>query len=205
MAKTIAVFDDDTDFLDLMRDVLTGAGYRVVAETSADEALAIALRERPALVILDFWMAGRGAGLTALRLIRDHPETAALPVLICSADRTALNDYADDWRALGCETLEKPFDLGEMLAEVVRLAGTEGAPRLSGSGGIYVGHDTRKPGASQRTLMTSVRDSHHFGRNDPAPVTAGAGYGEYAISRQGRDRRGRGSASPPPCPPSLRG
>lgn len=121
MAETIAVFDDDPEFLGLMRDVLTEAGYRVVAETSADAALAIALRERPALVILDFWMAGQGAGLTALRLIREHSETATLPVLICSADRTALNDYADDWHALGCETLEKPFDLGEMLAQVARL------------------------------------------------------------------------------------
>ncbi|MGI8856319.1 MAG: response regulator [Thermomicrobiales bacterium] len=128
MAKTIAVFDDDTDFLELMRDVLTGAGYRVVAETSADEALAIALRERPALIILDFWMAGRGAGLTVLRLIREHPETATLPVLICSADRTALDDYADDWHALGCETLTKPFNLDEMLARVARLAGEEGSP-----------------------------------------------------------------------------
>jgi DNA-binding response OmpR family regulator len=128
VAKTIAVFDDDTDFLDLMRDVLTGAGYRVVDEMSADTALAIALRERPALVILDFWMAGQGAGLTALRLLREHPETAALPVLICSADRTALNDYADDWRALGCETLEKPFDLGVMLNQVARLVGQEHRP-----------------------------------------------------------------------------
>jgi DNA-binding response OmpR family regulator len=123
VAEAIAVFDDDAEFLGLMHDVLTEAGYRVVAETAADDALAIALRERPALVILDFWMAGQGAGLTALRLIREHPETAALPVLICSADRTALNDYADDWHALGCETLEKPFDLDEMLEQVARLVG----------------------------------------------------------------------------------
>ncbi|HEY7908051.1 MAG TPA: response regulator [Thermomicrobiales bacterium] len=135
MAKTIAVFDDDTDFLDLMRDVLTEAGYRVVAETTADAASDIVLRERPALVILDFWMAGQGAGLTALRLIRERPETAALPVLICSGDRTALNDYADDWHALGCETLEKPFDLDVMLDQVARLVGQEHQPSLSANGG----------------------------------------------------------------------
>ena len=121
MVRTIAVFDDDAAMLDAMRDILTDAGYRVVGETTADGALAIVLRERPAVVILDFWMAGRAVGLTALRLIREHPETAAIPVLVCSADRTALREYADDWRALGCETLAKPFALDELLERVAQL------------------------------------------------------------------------------------
>ena len=128
MAKTIVVFDDDPTFLELMRDVLTEAGYRIVAETTASAASALVLRERPALVILDFWMAGQGAGLSALRLIREQPETAATAVLICSGDRAALHDYADDWRALGCETLTKPFDLDAMLAQVSRLVGSETPP-----------------------------------------------------------------------------
>ena len=122
MAGTIAIFDDDAAILDVMRDTLMGEGYRVVTETTADDALAIVLRERPTLVILDFWMAGRPAGLQALRLIREHPETGATPVLICSADRTALLDYVEDWRALGCETLAKPFDLHDLLEQVARLA-----------------------------------------------------------------------------------
>ena len=121
MAETIAVFDDDAAILDVMRDALAGEGYRIVAETTTGDALAIALRERPALVILDFWMAGQAAGLQALRLIREHPEIGATPVLICSADRTALFDYEEDWRALGCETLAKPFDLDDLLERVARL------------------------------------------------------------------------------------
>ncbi len=121
MARTIAVFDDDTAILDMMRDALTEEGYNIVAETTADDALTIVLREQPVLVILDFWIADRAAGLQALRLIREHPETSTTPVLICSADRAALRDYAEDWRALGCETLEKPFDLNDLLERVARL------------------------------------------------------------------------------------
>ena len=121
MARIIAVFDDDAVILAMMRDALTGEGYNIVVETTADNALAIVLRERPALVILDFWMADRPAGLQTLRLIREHPETGATPVLICSADRAALRDYAEDWHALGCETLEKPFDLNDLLERVARL------------------------------------------------------------------------------------
>lgn len=123
MAGTIAVFDDDAAILDVMRDALAEEGYRIVAEATADDALAIVLRERPALVILDFWMAGRAAGLQVLRLIREHPATGATPVLICSADHAALFDYAEDWHALGCETLAKPFDLNDLLDRVARLVG----------------------------------------------------------------------------------
>ena len=121
MARTIAVFDDDATILDMMRDALTEEGYDIVAETTVDDALLIVLRERPALVSLDFWMADRPAGLQALRLIREHPETSATPVLICSADRAALRNYAEDWHALGCETLTKPFDLDDLLERVARL------------------------------------------------------------------------------------
>jgi DNA-binding response OmpR family regulator len=128
VAGTIAIFDDDVAILDVMRDTLTEEGYRIVTETTADDALTIVLRERPALVILDFWMADRAAGLQALRLIREHPETTTTPGLICSADHTALLDYVDDWRALGCETLAKPFGLYDLLERVSRLAGASDAP-----------------------------------------------------------------------------
>lgn len=128
MAETIAIFDDDPAILDVMHDALTAEGYRIVTDRAVDNALPMVLRERPALVILDFWMAGRPAGLQALRLIREHPETGSLPVLICSADHATLHDYADDWRALGCETLAKPFDLDDLLERVARLAETHREP-----------------------------------------------------------------------------
>ena len=108
MVRTIAVFDDDATILDAMRDILTDAGYRFVGETTADNALAVVLHERPAVVILDFWMADQAAGLAALRLIREHPATT-------------LREYAEDWRALGCETLAKPFDLDDLLDRVAGL------------------------------------------------------------------------------------
>ncbi len=66
-------------------------------------------------------MAGQAAGLQVLRLIREHPQISATPILIYSADHTALFDYKDDWRALGCETLAKPFDFADLLERVVRL------------------------------------------------------------------------------------
>lgn len=111
----IAVVDDDDAFVGLMREVLTDEGYRVVAGTVAGDAPALIAREQPALAILDLRMDDAASGLTILRALRDEPATAALPVLICSADLTFLRDHDSDLRALQCEVLPKPFDLQTLL------------------------------------------------------------------------------------------
>jgi DNA-binding response OmpR family regulator len=118
MTDTIVVFEDDYALVDLLREVLADAGYRVVTDTSVAHALPLVLRERPALIILDFWIGGQPAGLHVLQQLRDRPKTASIPVLLCSADRDALYDYAQDWRALGCDILLKPFTLDTLLERV---------------------------------------------------------------------------------------
>jgi DNA-binding response OmpR family regulator len=114
----IAVVDDDNAFVDLMREVLTDEGYRVVVGTAEEDAAAMVAREQPALTILDLRMTEAGSGITILHTLRDDPSTAALPVLICSADLIFLRDHADDLRALGCQTLPKPFDLDALLGTI---------------------------------------------------------------------------------------
>lgn len=114
----IAVVDDDDAFVDLMREVLTDEGYRVVTGTAEESAATMVARERPALAILDLRMAEAGSGVAILQTLRDDPATATLPVLICSADLIFLRDHADDLRALGCRTLPKPFDLDALLSAV---------------------------------------------------------------------------------------
>lgn len=120
----IAVVDDDDAFVDLMREVLTDEGYRVVIGTAEEGAAAMVVRARPALAILDLRMHEAGSGVTILRALRDDPSTVALPVLVCSADLVFLRDHADDLRALDCQTLPKPFDLDTLLDTIRAMLGT---------------------------------------------------------------------------------
>jgi DNA-binding response OmpR family regulator len=119
----IAVVDDDAAFVDLMREVLTDEGYRVVVGTAEEDAAAMVAREHPALAILDLRMATAGSGVAILRTLRDDPATATLPVLICSADLPFLRDHADALRALDCRTLPKPFDLDVLLCTIRAMLG----------------------------------------------------------------------------------
>jgi CheY-like chemotaxis protein len=115
----IAVVNDDTDFLALMYELLTGEGYRCVICKESDEVYARVKEERPDLVILDIRMGAPEAGWTILELLRLDPTTAHLPVIVCSADTIFLRAKEEALRALHCDILEKPFDLDALLLKIV--------------------------------------------------------------------------------------
>ncbi len=127
MAALIAVIDDDATFLDLMHDLLTDEGFRVVRWERREGAAAMLAREHPALALVDIRMDEPDAGLRLLREIRADRATAHLPVIICTADRRFLHDHAETLRTLRCETLAKPFDLQTLLAKIAAMLDTPSA------------------------------------------------------------------------------
>ncbi len=127
MPPLIAVANDDTDFLALMGELLRDEGYRVsihrVAKNAYDE-LKAAL---PDLVVLDIHMETPEAGWTLLTL---EPTLSRIPVVVCSADVVALRAKTENLRAHGCDILEKPFDLDDLLEKVrLGLVGREATAR----------------------------------------------------------------------------
>lgn len=77
----LLVVDDDAGVRDLLGSVL--AGYAILEAARGDEALALARRERPDLVLLDVQLPGLD-GLSVARALAADPATAALPVVFCS-------------------------------------------------------------------------------------------------------------------------
>lgn len=112
----IAVVNDDTAFLTMMNELLSHEGYRTVIWREGDSAYDLVRERRPALVILDIRMEHPEAGWKVLELLRLDPETEAIPVIVCSADSRLLREKQDRLHGLNCQTLEKPFDLDELLA-----------------------------------------------------------------------------------------
>jgi DNA-binding response OmpR family regulator len=114
-AKTILICEDDQNLRQLVRAVL-GDGYRFLEAHDGDEALEVALRARPDLIILDLMMPGR-SGLDVLDQLREQmPDgKSRTRVIVMSAwghaDEAALKAGADRF-------VPKPFEADELTAIV---------------------------------------------------------------------------------------
>jgi CheY-like chemotaxis protein len=80
---TIMVVGDDSSFCYLMRRYANKSTHRIMFAYSGEEALALARRERPAVVVLE---AGRPGtmGWSVLRALRADQATRGIPVVLCS-------------------------------------------------------------------------------------------------------------------------
>lgn len=119
----IAVVNDDTTFLQLMHDLLTEEGYDPIICKEGDRAYALIKERKPRLVILDIRMEHPDSGWMVLECVRLDPETADIPVIICSADTHRLREKAAYLREHNCAVLEKPFLLPELLSKVAAYIG----------------------------------------------------------------------------------
>jgi DNA-binding response OmpR family regulator len=113
MAKHLLLVDDDALMRRSLAFSLEQASYRVSALATAEDALALARRDPPDLVILDIGLPGMD-GLDALRLFKDQ---VGAPVILLTARRRNLDQVlglelgADDY-------LTKPFDVDVLLAHI---------------------------------------------------------------------------------------
>jgi len=117
--RTILVVDDNDTGRFLLSRILTGAGFTVWEASTGREALD-KVKDRPSLVILDINLPDID-GLQVCRLIREDPDTSAIPVLHISAtfikgvDRAAgLEGGADGY-------ILQPIEPRELLAQVMAL------------------------------------------------------------------------------------
>ncbi|MDQ6604314.1 MAG: hypothetical protein M3Z19_16440, partial [Chloroflexota bacterium] len=75
---------------------------------------------------LDIRMEHPDTGWMVLELMRLDPETAHIPVIICSADTSRIREKEAYLREKGCAVLEKPFLLEDLLEKVQAFIGPAG-------------------------------------------------------------------------------
>jgi len=127
---TILVADDQPGVRRLLHEVFRAQGYRVILARDGCEAIAAATKTRPAAVLLDLRMPGKG-GLEALEELKQlYPE---VPVVLM----TAVNEIdVEEALTRGADrTISKPFDIKE-LQQVVAEVVSDGAVATDGTGGL---------------------------------------------------------------------
>jgi two-component system cell cycle response regulator DivK len=111
-AKTVLVVEDFEDNRFMMRRLLEMGGYRVIEAINGQEAVTIAERERPHLILMDLSLP-QIDGLAATRQIRQLDGLAQTPIVAISAHDTS--DFRADALAAGCnEYLTKPVDFDRL-------------------------------------------------------------------------------------------
>jgi len=116
---TILVVDDEAPIVELVRFTLEDADVRVVEASDGAEALVLARRIKPDLILLDVHMP-RLDGLEVCRQLRREPALARTPIVML----TAAGQRADRANGLGAgadEYLTKPFSPLALLALVEAL------------------------------------------------------------------------------------
>jgi CheY-like chemotaxis protein/two-component sensor histidine kinase len=113
-AATILVVEDDPAIASLIAQHLGEAGYTVVVERTAEDALVSLAGELPALIALDIDLPGMPGDELAGRLHAD-PRLRDIPVLVISAVDGTIGAHPD------VDTLSKPIDQGRLLATVSRM------------------------------------------------------------------------------------
>lgn len=115
----VFVIDDEPAILDVLAAVLNDEGYRVTTDgfraESLDEVLARIVEAGPDALVLDLMIAGVPLGWDLLRRLRELPQSAALPVVVCSALNVD-EARADELHRLQATMVRKPFDLDDFLA-----------------------------------------------------------------------------------------
>jgi DNA-binding response OmpR family regulator len=115
LSGRVLVVDDDAHILSFIRGALEDEGLTVITATDGGQAVALAERFEPDLVIVDVILpvlSGHGV-TTRLRELRGD----GLPVLVITGDGQAV-DKARQLRAYGY--LRKPFELDDLIDQVRR-------------------------------------------------------------------------------------
>ena len=111
--KTILVVDDEPKIVQLARDYLEHGGFAVLTAFDGREALALARRERPDLVVLDLGLPQRDG----LDVTRDLRAESDVPIVMLTG-RTEESDRIVGLELGADDYVTKPFSPKELVARV---------------------------------------------------------------------------------------
>jgi DNA-binding response OmpR family regulator len=151
MPQTILIVDDEKRLVSLVESYLTQEGYRVAAAYNGKEALAVAKKEKPDLIILDIMMPEMN-GYDFMRMHRAEHDT---PIIMLTAK------VEDDDKVIGLELgaddyVIKPFKPRELMARVRNVLRRAGKSEPTGKtlkvADIVLDRDSREVLVGERSI-----------------------------------------------------
>jgi two-component system, cell cycle response regulator DivK len=116
MTKRILVVEDQEDNMQILRDLLSSAGYEIIEAQDGEAGVRLALAERPDLILMDIQLPILD-GYEATRRIKADPALRATPIIVVTS--YALSGDEIKARAAGCDDYApKPYSPRQLLTKI---------------------------------------------------------------------------------------
>ena len=116
MSKCILVVEDQEDNRQILRDLLTNAGFEMIEAENGEDAVASAQASRPDLILMDIQLPLLD-GYEATRRIKADPDLKSIPIIVVTS--YALSGDEKKARLAGCDAyVAKPFSPRQLLAKI---------------------------------------------------------------------------------------
>ena len=151
MPQTILIVDDEKRLVSLVQSYLTQEGYRVVTAYNGKDALPIAQKEKPDLIVLDIMM----PEMNGYDFMRAHRAEHDTPIIMLTAK------VEDDDKIIGLELgaddyVTKPFKPRELMARVRNVLRRTGKGEAKGktlrAADITLNRDSREVLVGERSI-----------------------------------------------------
>jgi signal transduction histidine kinase/DNA-binding response OmpR family regulator len=115
-ALSVLVVDDEPNVRKLLYEQLTDAGYQALVAANGTDALAMARRHMPSVILMDVMMPDI-SGFDVTQILKSDPTTASIPILILS-----IIEDEEYGLALGADAyLTKPVEAQDLLDTIAAL------------------------------------------------------------------------------------
>ena len=117
--KKILIVDDSPTERHVLNDMLTKAGFEVIASDNGEDAIVRAKRDRPDVILMDVVMPGLN-GFQATRAISRDPETRTIPIILCTS-KSQETDKIWGMRQGARDYIVKPVNRDELLEKIAAI------------------------------------------------------------------------------------
>src|SRR5882724_6637684 len=123
LQKTVLIIDDDSEYRQIMSQILQENGWQVLEASEGDQGIELAKEHRPTVVLCDLLMP-RCNGYHVCRALRSEPGLRDVKIVIASG-----RDFDTDRQAAAAEGadeyLTKPINPGQLVVLMSRILGNE--------------------------------------------------------------------------------
>lgn len=112
----ILIADDTQKNVQVIGTVLRREGYQINVASNGEQAIELASKITPDLVLLDIMMPG-GDGIETCKKLKEIEALKTVPILFISA-KSELEDVLKGFRVGGSDYIAKPFNVQELVARV---------------------------------------------------------------------------------------